>query len=207
MSAELQNLINASIDAGEINDSRRKIIYEKALHMGISREECDIYIENAITNQRNTNAVLTANRKYQGAVLVVFGLIDLVYGIDCATKGRYYEDIALVCILSGLALLVFGLFILKLKFISKGRIAALLYWIAGLYVPTIILGSFSKGHLSPSMSFVSGLLFYLYIVVFRYKLFSNQIADKMGNSGMVKKIDTFRKKILSSEKIENFLGK
>jgi hypothetical protein len=200
MSAELQNLINASIDSGEISESRRKIIYEKALQMSISKDECDIYIDNAIKSQRTANLALTANRKYQGAVLVVFGLIDLVYGIDCATKGRYYEDTALMCILSGLALLVFGLFILKS--LNKSSLVKLFFWIIGLAIYASIQSRIAKSD-EGLMKFVfwlfSLVFIFLYTVILRDKLFSSKRAEKIGSYSLVKRIDKLTKKNYNSD--------
>lgn len=200
MSAELQNLINASIDSGEISESRRKIIYEKALQMSISKEECDIYIDNAIKSQRTANLALTANRKYQGAVLVVFGLIDLVYGIDCATKGRYYEDIALVCILTGLAMFIFGLFILKS--LNKSSLVKLFFWIIGLAIYASIQSRIAKSD-EGLMKFVfwlfSLVFIFLYVVILRNKLFSSHRAEKIGGYNLVKRIDKLTKKNYNSD--------
>jgi hypothetical protein len=198
MSNELMNLINASIEAGSINEARRTIIYDKAAQFNISKEECDIYIENALRNNKSVNEAVSAGRKYQGAVLLVFGLIDLAFGIDCATKGRHYEETALVCILTGLAMVFFGMFLLKL--LNSKKMTTIGYWIGSIPFYSISFVGIVKGGFWTLVFFPLGIAaFVSYIVLLRKKMVSSSALERMEAKPFVQKIDAFWSKYIKTK--------
>ncbi len=208
MTPELKSLIEASVVNGQVDANARKIILAKANQQGINEDECDLFIASVIRAHEGQQKAITAEVNYRAYSLIVFGLIDFIYGLSIANQ-RYAQEVALICILTGLACMFFGAHLLgkNVKGILKGLGWLILIW-AVIEIPIgKIFGS--KNHRGGVVVGIEGVLIYFLIIVFRKKIFGKKFIDWCSRLGSARVlfdfIDTIRKKVLPGDRIEKFL--
>ncbi|MSP70217.1 MAG: hypothetical protein EXR20_08085 [Bacteroidetes bacterium] len=122
MDPSIKDLIELSTSSGAIKQESRDFIYQKAEEKGISKTECDIYIENAL------NVITKQDVKYsdrsgvsRGWWFILIGIGDFIWGVSCMGS-RYTEDMGVFGLISGVGFILVGTFLLgwlNIIFIKK----------------------------------------------------------------------------------------
>jgi hypothetical protein len=108
MNADLKQLIEISTVKGSLTADARNLIYAKADSLGVSKLECDIYIEGFLNSKKEQNKSINSNRKNWGIWLLICGIIDFIWGLYLASN-KYTDDYALIFLISGALFVVFGI--------------------------------------------------------------------------------------------------
>lgn len=112
MNADLKELIEISTVKGSLTADARNLIYTKAESLGVSKMECDIYIEGFLNSKKEQNKSVNSYRKNWGIWLIFCGILDFSWGLYLASD-RYAKDYALIFLISGVLFVVFGLVLIR----------------------------------------------------------------------------------------------
>ena len=116
MKNSIKELIELSTSNGSIKQESRDFIYQKAEKKGVSKTECDIYIENAlnVTSKQEQDSIIeksystaeryiekshSMSRIYIGWGLIMGGIIDFVWGVVVVLD--IYVQGAVACMITG----------------------------------------------------------------------------------------------------------
>lgn len=188
-----KELIQLSTSGGKIAHDRRDFIYRKAAENGISKEECDIYIDGYLNSKKNADVQAKSHRKNWGWWLIIIGVGDFLFGMSLAGD-RYAKDGAGIFLISGLLFIAFGAYKLAGKgpFVKIG-FAALCIFLSFL-MATLVLIPFNYVliNLLKLQSFSSPLGFFWKVVFFcslglfgyisKNKIFGISVGSKLNNS-------------------------
>ncbi len=152
MENSIKELIELSTSSGAIKQESRDFIYQKAEEKGISKTECDIYIENALNVITKQDGVIKTEKSYRGWWFILIGIVDALWGISWGKYGVY-------CFFSGILFILVGAFLLgwlnvkTLKKIFTHDYAVLIYFPISILIP-ITVHDFSNFYLWERVSFV-----------------------------------------------------
>jgi hypothetical protein len=207
MSPELKSLIEASVVNGQVDEQAKKVIHAKAAQQGISEDECAIFISSVIRAHLGQQKAIKAEVNYRAYVLIFSGVVDFLYGTSIADI-KLAQDVAAFCMLSGIALSLFGLHLLgkNVRSFLKG---------AGWFLAICVVVAVPVGKLFGTGSRVNDVeiavaypLIFLLTIIFRNKIFGKKYVEKypsiFGGKFFVI-IDNARKKIISNPKVDQFL--
>lgn len=139
MDSSIKELIELSTKSGDINFEARNLIYKKAEEKGISKTECDIYIDGYINQIKKEDKVVNSGNKRWGYWLIICGVIDLIWLIANADILKYDDGrVTVIWLLSIFAFIFFGLYLLGFKGFKKIFIPVL--WIIGIIITGVIIG-------------------------------------------------------------------
>ena len=108
MNPDLKELIEISTVKGSLTADARNLIYTKAESIGVTKMECDIYIEGFLNSKKEQNKSVNSYRKNWGIWLIFCGILDFIWGLYLASD-RYTDEYALIFLISGALFVVFGL--------------------------------------------------------------------------------------------------
>ena len=152
MENSIKELIELSTSSGAIKQESRDFIYQKAEEKGISKTECDIYIENALNVITKQDGVIKTEKSYRGWWFILIGIVDALWGISWGKYGVY-------CFFSGILFILVGAFLLgwlnvkTLKKIFTHDYTVLIYFPISILIP-ITVHDFSNFYLWERVSFV-----------------------------------------------------
>jgi hypothetical protein len=111
MENPIKELIELSTSSGAIKQEYLDFIYQKAEEKGISKIECDIYIENALNVIKKQDGVVKTEKSYRGWWFILVGIGDFIWGISCMDNS-YTQDLGIFGLLSGILFILVGAFLL-----------------------------------------------------------------------------------------------
>jgi hypothetical protein len=139
MQESLKELIMLSTENGMISEERRELIYNKAVEHGVSREECDVYIESSIRTNLQNKKIATNSRNIQGVWYIVAAILDFI-AAAYFVAGEFVGGF-LACILSGLFLLFWGLHTLN----ALNKESMLIFVKSPITHSVLLIGSYFTG--------------------------------------------------------------
>ena len=111
MENSIKELIELSTSSGAIKQESRDFIYQKAEEKGISKTECDIYIENALNVITKQDGVIKTEKSYRGWWFILIGIGDFIWGASCMGNS-YTEGMGVFGLISGALFILVGTFLL-----------------------------------------------------------------------------------------------
>ncbi len=192
MENSIKELIELSTSSGAIKQESRDFIYQKAEEKGISKSECDIYIENALNVITKQDGVIKTEKSYRGWWFILIGIGDFIWGASIVGN-RYTEGMGVFGLISGALFILVGAFLLgwlNIIFIKKLSFVIVSIFIA--YVLSLIV-------FFPITWIILKFELFSIFIIFKYIAFVFQIALAL----LV--LYVFRHKILAEKanKIEN----
>jgi hypothetical protein len=214
MSPELKSLIEASVVNGQVDEQAKKVILAKAAQQGISEDECVIYISSVIRSHEGQQKAIKAEVNYRAYVLIFSGVFDFLYGASIADV-KMAQDIAAFCMLSGIALILFGFHLLGKNI---GHVLRRIGWviiaflIAGMPLMWLqrFLSSvlpFTKNGLALKLFLITTwIAIFIAIALLRSKIFGTAMLQKFPFLNKVSApIDNIRKKTIKSKAANDFI--
>ena len=111
MENSIKELIELSTSSGAIKQESRDLIYLKAEIKGISKTECDIYIENALNVISKQDGVIKTEKSFRGWWFILAGIVDFIWGASIVDN-RYTEVYGVIGLITGTLFILVGMFLL-----------------------------------------------------------------------------------------------
>jgi hypothetical protein len=201
MENSIKELIELSTSSGAIKQESRDLIYLKAEIKGISKTECDIYIENALNVISKQDGVIKTEKSFRGWWFILAGIVDFIWGASIVDN-RYTEVYGLIGLITGTLFILVGMFLLgwlNVKVLKKIGFL-LLSVVIGYLIASIVLFPFLKVadsldlySLSNIMELLTIPIVFIISYIFRHKILggnANNVID-------IPKLNTFLQPFLN----------
>lgn len=139
MENSLKELITLSTENGVITEDRKILIYSKAAEQGVSKVEVDVYLESALRKNIENKKSITISRNFQGVWYIIAAILDFIVAAYAFVAD--WGEMFLVCILSGLFLLLWGLHTLN----ALNKKSMLIFVKSPITHSVILIGSYFIG--------------------------------------------------------------
>lgn len=206
MENSIKELIELSTSSGAIKQESRDLIYQKAEIHGISKTECDIYIENALNIISKQDVAIKTEKSYRGWWFILVGIIDFIWGASIVDS-RYTEVYGVIGLISGTLFILVGMFLLGwlnvkvLKKIGFFLLSVFIGWIV--LLPFLYVASSLRWYsLEDNLLLLYIPILFIILYIFRYKILG-EYAGKVD----IPKLNTFLQPFLNKlpTSILNFL--
>lgn len=194
MENSIKELIELSTSSGAIKQESRDLIYQKAEIHGISKTECDIYIENALNIISKQDVAIKTEKSYRGWWFILVGIIDFIWGASIVDS-RHTEVYGVIGLISGTLFILVGMFLLGwlnvkvLKKIGFFLLSVFIGWIIGgivLWPFLTVASSLGWYSLANNLLLLYIPILFIILYIFRYKILG-EYAGKVD----IPKLNTF----------------
>tara|TARA_B110000503_G_scaffold79374_1_gene121941 strand:- start:1113 stop:1760 length:648 start_codon:yes stop_codon:yes gene_type:complete len=202
MENSIKELIELSTSSGAIKQESRDLIYLKAEIKGISKTECDIYIENALNVISKQDGVIKTEKSFRGWWFILAGIVDFIWGASIVDN-RYTEVYGVIGLISGTLFILVGMFLLgwlnvkllkKIGFLKIGFF--LLSVVLGYLITFIILSPFIALELNSLVDFVAWPVYLSILFIISY-IFRCKILGENASKVEIPKLNTFLQPFLN----------
>lgn len=178
MDTNIKELIELSCVSGEITGAKRNLIYKKAEELGISKEECDIYISGFL-NKINTAKDKPKNNRHILGYLLYFGAFwDIFWSLHLFQR-KITRPYGIFILVLGVVILYFSFKLMKKNSLVTKILSVIL--LAGvLYLSTVVAFRLLLG--IPNNGWIALLFFILFLItifIFRRVFLMPQTAEKI----------------------------